>query len=79
LKKLNLKAKHKIKNKISWLFFNALNLMLSRLLTYISAITIKQAIKDVRWAVKTIKIGKIFMFYHLKPWKSWQVGLSSFI
>jgi L-asparagine transporter-like permease len=53
--------------------------MLSHLLTYISAITIKQAIKDVKWAVKTIKIGKIFMFYHLKPWKSWQVGLSSFI
>jgi hypothetical protein len=35
LKKLNLKAKHKIKNKILWLFFNALSLVISYLLTYL--------------------------------------------
>jgi hypothetical protein len=35
-KKFNLKAKHKIKNKISWLFFSAFNLVLSYLLTYLS-------------------------------------------
>jgi hypothetical protein len=35
------------------------------------AIIIKQAKKDVRWALKTVKIGEIFMFYHLKPWQSW--------
>jgi hypothetical protein len=35
-KKLNLKPKHKIKNKISWLFFNALSLMISYLLTYLN-------------------------------------------
>ncbi len=35
LKKLNLKAKHKIKNKISWLLFSALSLVLSYLLTYL--------------------------------------------
>jgi hypothetical protein len=34
-KKFNLKAKHKIKNKISWLLFNAFNLVLSYLLTYL--------------------------------------------
>ncbi len=34
-KKLNLKAKHKIKNEISWLFFSALSLVLSNLLTYL--------------------------------------------
>jgi len=35
LKKLNLKAKHKIKNKILWLFFNALSLVISYLFTYL--------------------------------------------
>jgi hypothetical protein len=39
-----------------------------------SAITIKQTKKDVRWAFKILNIGEIFMFYHLKPWQSWQVG-----
>jgi hypothetical protein len=34
-KKFNLKAKHKIKNKISWLFFITLSLVLSYLLTYL--------------------------------------------
>jgi hypothetical protein len=33
-------------------------------------ITIKRVKKDVRWALKTIKIGEIFMFYHLEPWQS---------
>jgi hypothetical protein len=42
-------------------------------------ITIKQAIKDANWALKIIKTGEIFMFYHLKPWHSWQVGPFSFI
>jgi hypothetical protein len=36
-------------------------------------ITIKRAKKDVKWQRKIIKIEKIFMFYHLKPWQSWQV------
>jgi hypothetical protein len=44
-----------------------------------SAITIKQTKKDVKWAFKIINIGKIFMFYHLKPWQSWQVGPFPFI
>jgi hypothetical protein len=35
LKKLNLKAKHKIKNKVSWLFFSAHSLVLYYLLTYL--------------------------------------------
>ncbi len=35
LKKFNLKAKYKIKNKFSWLFFSALSLVLSYLLTYV--------------------------------------------
>jgi hypothetical protein len=35
LKNLNLKVKHKMKNKISWLFFNAFNLVFSYLLTYL--------------------------------------------
>jgi hypothetical protein len=35
LKKLNPKAKHKIKNKVSWLFFSALSLVLSYLFTYL--------------------------------------------
>jgi hypothetical protein len=35
LKKLNQKAKHKIKNEISWLFFIALNLVLSYVFTYL--------------------------------------------
>jgi len=43
------------------------------------AITIKQNKKDVRWALKIVKIGEIFMFYHLKPLQSWQVGPFSFI
>jgi hypothetical protein len=34
------------------------------------AIIIKQAKKDVRWALKRVKVGEIFMFYHLKPWQS---------
>jgi hypothetical protein len=42
-------------------------------------ITIKQTKKDVRKALKIVKIGEIFMFYHLKPWQSWQVGFFSFI
>ncbi len=36
LKKFNPKAEHKIKKKISWLFFNAFNLVLSYLLTYLN-------------------------------------------
>jgi hypothetical protein len=35
LQKLNPKAKHKIKNKISWLFFSAFSFMISYLLTYL--------------------------------------------
>jgi hypothetical protein len=42
-------------------------------------VIIKRAKKDVRWALKTMKIKEIFMFYHLKPWQSWQVGPFSFI
>jgi hypothetical protein len=42
-------------------------------------VTIRRAKKDVKWALKTIKIGKIFIFYHLKLWQSWQVGPFSFI
>jgi hypothetical protein len=34
LKKFNLKEKHKIKNKISWLLFSALSFVLSYLFTY---------------------------------------------
>jgi hypothetical protein len=34
-KKFNLKTKHKIKNKISWLFFNEFSLVFSYLLTYL--------------------------------------------
>jgi hypothetical protein len=34
------------------------------------AIIIKQAKKYVKWALKIVKIGGIFMFYHLKPWQS---------
>jgi hypothetical protein len=34
------------------------------------AVIIKQAKKDVERRKKTIKIGEIFMFYHLKPWQS---------
>jgi hypothetical protein len=44
----------------------------------LSEVTIKQAKKDVRWALKIVKIEEIFMFYHLKPWKSWQVGHYSY-
>jgi hypothetical protein len=36
LKKFNIKAKHKINNKISWLFYSALNLMFSYFFTYLS-------------------------------------------
>jgi hypothetical protein len=36
LKKLNRKAKHKIKNKISWLFFSASSLVLSYLFTFLN-------------------------------------------
>jgi len=35
LKNLNLKVKHKIENRILWLFFNALSLVLSCLFTYL--------------------------------------------
>jgi len=45
----------------------------------LGVVTVKQTKKDVIWALKIVKIGKIFMFYHLKPWQSWQVGPSSFI
>jgi hypothetical protein len=41
------------------------------------AVTIKQTKNDVK--LKTIKIGKIFMFYHLKRWQSWQADPFSFI
>jgi hypothetical protein len=37
---------------------------------FMGAIIIKQVKKDVKWALKIVKIGKLFMFYHLKPWKS---------
>jgi hypothetical protein len=44
------------------------------------AVTIEEAKNDVKWALKIIKIGKIFMFYHFKPsWQSWQVVPFSFI
>jgi hypothetical protein len=33
-------------------------------------VSIKLAIKDVKSALKIVKTGEIFMFYHLKPWKS---------
>jgi hypothetical protein len=40
-------------------------------------VTIKRAKKEQR---KTIKFEKIFiLFYHLKPWQSWQVVPFSFI
>jgi len=45
----------------------------------LGVVTIKQAKKDVKWALKTVKIGEIFMFYLLKQWQPWQVGLFSFI
>jgi len=32
--------------------------------------SIKLAKKDVKWALKIVKNGEIFMFYHLKSWKS---------
>jgi hypothetical protein len=35
-----------------------------RLQSLRGVIKIKQAKKDVRWALETIKIGEIFMFYH---------------
>ncbi len=41
-------------------------------------VTIKRAKNDVRWALKIVKIEEIFMFYHLKPWQSWQVGHYSY-
>jgi L-asparagine transporter-like permease len=42
------------------------------------AVTIKQTKNNVRWVLKIVKIGEIFMFYHLKPWQSWQVIHFSF-
>jgi len=45
----------------------------------LGVVTIKQAKKDVKWALKTVKIGEIFMFYLLKQWQPWQVGPFSFI
>jgi hypothetical protein len=33
------------------------------------ATTIKQTKKDVKWALKIVKIREIFMFYYLKPWQ----------
>ncbi len=38
----------------------------------------KTSQKGCQRALKTIKIGEIFMFYHLKPWYSWQVVPFSF-
>ncbi len=32
------------------------------------AITIKRTKKELRRVLKIVKIGEIFMFYHLKPW-----------
>jgi hypothetical protein len=43
------------------------------------AITIKWTRKDVGWWKKKSKLEKIFMFYHLKSWQSWQVVSLSFI
>jgi hypothetical protein len=45
----------------------------------VGAITIKQAKKDVKWALKIVKIEETFMFYHLKPWQSWQIDPFLFI
>ncbi len=42
----------------------------------LGAIIIKWTKNDVRWTPKIVKIGEIFMFYHLKSWQSWQVGTS---
>ncbi len=42
-------------------------------------ITIKQAKKCVKRQGKAIKIGKMFMFYCLKPWQSWQIVPFSYI
>jgi hypothetical protein len=36
----------------------------------VGVVTIKQAKKDVKWAIKIVKTEEIFMFYHLKPWQS---------
>jgi hypothetical protein len=33
-------------------------------------VSIKLAEKGVKWTLNIVKIGKIFMFYHSKPWKS---------
>ncbi len=43
------------------------------------AIIIKWSQKDVTWHPKIIKIEEMYMFYHLNPWQSWQVGPFSFI
>jgi hypothetical protein len=42
-------------------------------------ITIQQPKKNIKPQRKTFKIREIFMFYHLKSWKSWQVVSFSFI
>ncbi len=39
----------------------------------ISAITIQQAKKDVGPQKEIVTIEKIFLFYHLIAWQSWQV------
>ncbi len=31
-------------------------------------VILKRAKKDVKWVLKIVKIGEIFMLYHLKPW-----------
>jgi len=46
---------------------------------HMGAITIQWAKKGIESQRKTIKIGQIFMFFHLKSWKSWQVISFSFI
>jgi hypothetical protein len=35
--------------------------------------------KRCQMTEKKVKIGEISMFYHLKPWQSWQVVPFSFI
>jgi hypothetical protein len=42
-------------------------------------VTIQQAKRVLDHKEKKFKIREIFMFYHLKPWKSWQVVVFSFI
>jgi len=42
------------------------------------AVIMKQAKKDVKWALKIVKIEKI-TFYHLKAWQLWQIDPLSFV